>query len=210
MAGAIPLQHHGDRLCFDCLAHWSRARLDHPRSGPRRYATRAALHGSTAPRRATVRNRGLSRLLLPLSGRREGYGFGSRNSPRLIPPGCNWAWRLRKVGSIKKTTRRRKSACLPSVCWIALNGIGCKPIAPAAKAFRWAGTRRVASFRTTGPDITRAWRSIFLRSAHSPIRSRTGHMRHGQQPIPSVGARKARSVISRLHRTWTSMGPNVD
>src|SRR5246127_1004564 len=73
--------------------------------------------------------------------------------------GCKWAWHLPKAGSTRTMRRKRRSAHSRSVCWIAPNGIGCRPIARAAKPSRWAGTPRAALLIEIGMATTKAWRS---------------------------------------------------
>src|SRR5437660_1966501 len=102
----------------------------------------------------------------------------------------------------------RRSVHSRSVCWIAPNGIGCRPIARAAKPSRWAGTRRAALLIEIGMAITRAWRSISSRSAHGLTRLRRAPSRHGLRPSQNIGAEKVRTVTSPLRRTLRiNMGP---
>ena len=46
--------------------------------------------------------------------------------------------------------------------------------------------------------ITRAWRSICLRSAHGLTRRRMARTRHGLRPSQNIGAEKVRTATSRL------------
>ena len=95
------------------------------------------------------------------------------------------------------------------ICWIARNGIGCKPIAPAAKASRWAGPRRAALLSEIGMAITRAWCSISSRSAHGLTRLREWRLRGMDCALPKILARRRCEPLPLLcaRTLHINMGP---
>ena len=124
----------------------------------------------------------------------------------------NWDWELSTVDTtwlqMGMAFAQGWFAHSYSVCWIALNGIGCRPTARAARASRWVGPPRGGLLSEIGMATTRAWPSISSRLAHDLIRPRMARTRHGLRRFQSTGAERAQIATSPLDPTLSiNMGP---
>jgi len=112
----------------NCLAHWSRARLDHPQSGTRTSRCGRCGFFEQLPQGdpavpATRAYRGFYYHFIDMGDRTTVAQLGLGNFQQLIPPGCNWAWPFcRKAGfdqedeegRKRKNSRTRSSVLLDS------------------------------------------------------------------------------------------------